>query len=158
MRHVGRVRVENRSLGPMTLAVAPALNVSGSADFDPNRFADAMAVELGYVDGGPRSVPFSSSCGFAGCAHSILIVHSFAFTEANPQNRSILSLVRFGFSGEVTSVELMELKPLPPHVRIGEKVSLPKLRVKGKIPAASPELRIKERIPAPRPELSAEPR
>ena len=46
----GPVRVVNSNLGPMTVAVAPALNLSGSSDFDPDRFADTMAVELGYVD------------------------------------------------------------------------------------------------------------
>jgi len=35
----------------MTIAVAPALNLSGSADFDRNRFADLMASELSYADG-----------------------------------------------------------------------------------------------------------
>lgn len=52
----GQKRVEpamiaNPSLGPMTIAVAPALNLSGSADFDPNRFADLMAGELSYAEG-----------------------------------------------------------------------------------------------------------
>jgi hypothetical protein len=35
----------------MTIAVAPAINVSGSVDFDRNRFADLMASELGYAEG-----------------------------------------------------------------------------------------------------------
>ena len=35
----------------MTIAVAPALNLSGAADFDPSRFADLMASELSYADG-----------------------------------------------------------------------------------------------------------
>jgi hypothetical protein len=35
----------------MTIAVAPALNFSGSADFDPDVVADLMASELGYVEG-----------------------------------------------------------------------------------------------------------
>lgn len=35
----------------MTIAVAPAINLSGSAEFDRNRFADLMAVELSYADG-----------------------------------------------------------------------------------------------------------
>lgn len=41
--------VPNRTLGPMVLAVAPAMNVSGSVDFDPNRLADLMASELHYA-------------------------------------------------------------------------------------------------------------
>ncbi len=48
---VDPVRLQNASLGPMTIAVAPALNVSGSADLDSNRVADLMASELSYVDG-----------------------------------------------------------------------------------------------------------
>jgi len=43
--------IQNRMLGPMSIAVAPALNLSGCADFDPERFADVMAGELTYVDG-----------------------------------------------------------------------------------------------------------
>ena len=48
---VDPARVPNRLLGPMTIAVAPALNFSGSADFDRNVVADLMASELGYVEG-----------------------------------------------------------------------------------------------------------
>ena len=33
----------------MTIAVAPALNVSGSGHLDPNAIADLMASELSYV-------------------------------------------------------------------------------------------------------------
>ena len=43
--------IENRRLGPLRVAVAPALNQSGSADFDPEAFADVMASELTYVEG-----------------------------------------------------------------------------------------------------------
>ncbi len=49
--HVNRFVVPNRGLGPMTIAVAPAINLSGSADFDVNRFADLMASELSYGKG-----------------------------------------------------------------------------------------------------------
>jgi len=47
----GPVSVTNLNLGPMTIAVAPALNQSGSADFDRSRFADLMASELSYAKG-----------------------------------------------------------------------------------------------------------
>lgn len=43
--------IANPTLGPMSIAVAPALNQSGSTDFDANRFADLMAGELSYADG-----------------------------------------------------------------------------------------------------------
>lgn len=50
-RDAPSVRVENPFLGPMRVAVAPALNFSGSNDFDPNEVADIMASELSHVDG-----------------------------------------------------------------------------------------------------------
>ncbi len=43
--------ITNPALGPMTVAVAPALNMSGSVSFDPSRVADLMASELSYADG-----------------------------------------------------------------------------------------------------------
>lgn len=45
------VFIANPTLGPMMIAVAPALNLSGSAAFDRNRFADLMASELSHADG-----------------------------------------------------------------------------------------------------------
>lgn len=49
-RQVEPVSVASAVPGPMTIAVAPTLNLSGSADFDRNRFADLMASELSYAD------------------------------------------------------------------------------------------------------------
>ena len=49
-KRVEPVLVANKSLGRMVIAVAPALNLSGAADFDPNQFADSMASELSYVE------------------------------------------------------------------------------------------------------------
>jgi len=48
---VEAVTVANRWLGPATIAVAPAINLSGSTDFDPDRFADLMASELSFAEG-----------------------------------------------------------------------------------------------------------
>jgi hypothetical protein len=45
------VRIENRVVGPMRIAVAPALNQSGSQAFDSLRVADIMAEELAHADG-----------------------------------------------------------------------------------------------------------
>lgn len=45
------VVIPNRLMHPVTIAVAPAINQSGSADFDPDRFADRMASELSYAEG-----------------------------------------------------------------------------------------------------------
>lgn len=43
--------IRNDWLKPVTIAVAPAINQSGSVDFDPARFADRMATELSYAEG-----------------------------------------------------------------------------------------------------------
>jgi len=52
-RHVSTatVTIPNRLMSPISIAVAPAINQSGSTDFDPNRIADRMASELGYASG-----------------------------------------------------------------------------------------------------------
>jgi len=50
-RQVDPVGIHNPKLGPMAVAVAPALNLSGGTDFDVDRFADLMASELGHADG-----------------------------------------------------------------------------------------------------------
>ena len=47
----GPFGLSNQRFGHLTVAVAPALNFSGSSDFDPNQVADLMASELGHVDG-----------------------------------------------------------------------------------------------------------
>ena len=49
-KRVEPLTVANPFLGPATVAVAPAVNMSGSIDFDPNRFADQMASELGFAE------------------------------------------------------------------------------------------------------------
>ena len=50
-RRVEPALVVNERLGALVIAVAPALNLSGAADFDPSQFADLMASELGYAEG-----------------------------------------------------------------------------------------------------------
>lgn len=49
-KRVEPLTIANPFLGLATVAVAPAVNQSGSTDFDPNRFADQMASELGFAD------------------------------------------------------------------------------------------------------------
>lgn len=44
-------RIANAYIGPLTIAVAPALNFSGSPEFDPSAVADIMASELSTVEG-----------------------------------------------------------------------------------------------------------
>ncbi len=50
-RHAEPFRIANLRFWPMTVAVAPAINLSGSTDFDRLRFADLMASELSYAEG-----------------------------------------------------------------------------------------------------------
>lgn len=50
--------IRNRRLGTAVLAVAPAINLSGKREFDPDRFADLMASEASYAEG-VRVVPVS---------------------------------------------------------------------------------------------------
>jgi hypothetical protein len=45
------VAIPNPWLGGMLVAVAPAMNFSGSVDLDPYAIADLMASELSHVDG-----------------------------------------------------------------------------------------------------------
>lgn len=45
------VSIANQRIGAMRIAVAPALNQSGTRAFDPVRIADIMASELSYVRG-----------------------------------------------------------------------------------------------------------
>ncbi len=59
---IGSIQIPNRTIGPAVVAVAPAINLSGSLDFDPNRFADLMAVELAFADG-IRVIPVSRVLG-----------------------------------------------------------------------------------------------
>lgn len=49
-KRIEPLTIANPFMGQATIAVAPAVNVSGSVDFDPNRFADQMASELGFAD------------------------------------------------------------------------------------------------------------
>ena len=50
-KEAATVRIRNPWLESMQVAVAPALNFSGSTDFDPESVADIMASELSHVDG-----------------------------------------------------------------------------------------------------------
>jgi hypothetical protein len=92
--------VPNNWFGHASIAVAPAVNLSGSRDFDPNRVADLMAVELGYVEG-IRVIPVSrvlgvlaaqGAVGIASPAHAVEVAQwvgadailIFAITEYDP--------------------------------------------------------------------------
>ena len=50
-RPIESVRLASPGFAGMTIAVAPAKNLSGSTDFDPSRFADLMAGALGHAEG-----------------------------------------------------------------------------------------------------------
>ncbi len=98
-KRVGPEVIANAWLGPATIAVAPALNLSGSGDFDPSRFADLMASELSYADG-ISVIPVSRVLAVAGVkgiespSHALELVELlgvdailvFAVTEYDPYN------------------------------------------------------------------------
>ncbi len=102
------VRVPNAYLGPLTIAVAPALNFSGSTDFDRSAVADVMASELGSVVG-VEVIPVSrvlAALGqegreeIASPAHALDLVDRlgadailvFAVTEYEPYNPPIVGI------------------------------------------------------------------
>lgn len=104
---IGPVRVVNR-LGPMTVAVAPALNLSGTTNFDRNKVADLMAGELAYADG-INVIPVSrvlavldrqGSAGVESPAHALEIagvlgadaILVFAVTEYDPYNPPVVGI------------------------------------------------------------------
>lgn len=136
--------------GLVSVLSTPSRSVAGDGIDDAVLYAytadPAVASEIerfreqGYKDGGPRGVLIQGTCGVAGCGHSTLIIHTFVSTGSNPQTRSILTRVHVGPSGEITSVEIMQLKP-----------AVRRIRLNGKIPAPAPELRIKDKIPFPAP-------
>jgi hypothetical protein len=50
-KQVEPVSIRDQWLGSVTIAVAPAINLTGGHDVDSDRFADLMASELSYADG-----------------------------------------------------------------------------------------------------------
>jgi|GEM_PF-440942 len=84
-RIVVRPDVANHTLGPMTIAVAPALNLSGASDFDPNRFADLMASELTLVEG-VKVVPVSRVLG-------VLTMQGHSTVESPEHARELIQLL-----------------------------------------------------------------
>jgi hypothetical protein len=102
------VRIENTVLGPLLVAVAPALNFSGSHDFDRNAVADIMASELNAVEG-VEVVPVSRVLAalaedgreeVASPAHAMDLVNRlgvdailvFAVTEYDPYDPPVVGL------------------------------------------------------------------
>lgn len=49
-RPVEPISIRNQAFGSITIAVAPAINLTGAHDFDSDRFADLMASELSYAE------------------------------------------------------------------------------------------------------------
>lgn len=100
--------IPNRALGPMTIAVAPALNFSGSTDFDPLSVADLMASELSYLEG-VKVIPVSRVLAvlarqgrqeIGSPSHALEVADAlgadailvFAVTEYDPYNPPIVGL------------------------------------------------------------------
>jgi len=123
------VRIANAYLGPLTVAVAPALNFSGSTAFDPHTVADIMASELDAVVG-VEVVPVSRVLavlgqegrdGVASPAHARSIVERlgadailvFAVTEYEPYDPPVVGIAaqlygvrRVGEAGGLDPVRL----------------------------------------------------
>lgn len=128
-KQVAPVRIANAYLGPLTVAVAPALNFSGSTDFDRNVVADIMASELGSVVG-VEVIPVSRVLAvldeqgrdeIASPAHAEEVVNRlgadailvFAVTEYEPYHPPIVGIAaqlygvrRVGETGGVDPVRL----------------------------------------------------
>jgi len=119
----------------VTIAVAPAINLSGSADFDPNRFADLMASELSFVEG-VRVIPVSRVLGVLAAQHLERVesaVHAeqlarwvgadailvFAVTEYDPYDPPIIGIsAQLLGRGPRTGIELPgPVDPNKPIVR-----------------------------------------
>lgn len=106
--HTSMVRIANPTFGPMTVAIAPALNFSGKSDFDPNAVADIMASELGHVQGFnvlPVSRVLAVLAGqgidrVESAAHARAVAHAlgadavlvFAVTEYDPYDPPVVGL------------------------------------------------------------------
>lgn len=122
------VQIRNPWLGAMRVAVAPALNFSGSSDFDPYKVADLMASELAQVDGFEvlpvsRTLAVLARQGAAGVEspeHALEIrqalgadaIMVFAITEYDPYEPPVIGIAAqlYGtFPGE----RLAGLDPIP---------------------------------------------
>ncbi len=134
--------VSNRLIGRATIAVAPALNLSGSADFDPSRFADLMASELSFAEG-IRVIPVSRVLGVLAAqgldrvesarhagelaewlgADAVLV---FAVTEYDPYDPPSIGIsAQLYGSRPRVGVELAG--PVDPGERMGEESRPPEL-------------------------------
>ena len=109
---VERVRIANETFGPMTVAVAPAINLSGATDFDPSRFADLMASELSFVED-VTVVPVSRVLGvLTGQGHS---------TVTSPEHA--LELVKLLGSDAILVFAITEYDPYdPPSIGISAQL------------------------------------
>jgi hypothetical protein len=107
-KKVATQNVGNPWLGPMRVAVAPALNFSGRLDFDRDVVADLMASELAQVDGfevlpvsrvlavlGQQPLPAVQSPAHAGQIAAALGADAllvFAITEYNPYEPPVIGI------------------------------------------------------------------
>ncbi|MFQ5415124.1 MAG: hypothetical protein ACE5E6_11765 [Phycisphaerae bacterium] len=107
-RRIDPIGVDNPVVGPLTIAVAPAVNLSGAADFDRIRVADIMASELSYAadvnvipvnrvvaalandrTGGVRSAEQALDLAARIGADAVLV---FAITEYEPYDPPIIGM------------------------------------------------------------------
>jgi hypothetical protein len=130
--------------------VAPAINLSGSRDFDPNRVADLMAVELAYVPG-IRVIPVSRVLGVLAAqgadgilspAHAVEVAEwvgadailVFAITEYDPYDPP-----RVGMTAQLFGAKA----PEPASVPAGESaVSQAGTKVETRVPVLAETQRV----------------
>jgi hypothetical protein len=63
-----------------------------------------------YESADLESTRISRSCGFRGCQHRTLVIHTFRRGGRTPDTRSILALVHVREPGRVERVELVDLE------------------------------------------------
>lgn len=138
------IGLSNNRLGPLTIAVAPALNFSGSADLDLNAVADIMASELDAV-AGVEVIPVSRVLAVlaqqgrrevASPAHARQIVEHlgadailiFAVTEYDPYHPPVVGITaqlygvrRVDAAGGLDPVRISrQARPTPATATAGE--------------------------------------
>lgn len=137
------VVVQSR-LRSMTVAVTPALNQSGSRDFDAARFADLMASELGYAEG-LAVIPVSrvlailaaqGADGVKSPSHALELAERlgadailvFAVTEYDPYDPPVIGI----------TAQLYSTRPWPPGGPM-EPAALPREAGHAASPEGDPE-------------------
>lgn len=103
----------------------------------------------GYEATRRECVELGGGCGFAGCAAVVLVVQGFQTPGVNPQSDSVLARVTLAPTGELVSVERVNLAAMRTTERLSHPLETKSLQRRE--PAAlHSEPQIRERI-APKP-------